>query len=225
VRPLFGETDVYLLPKGVSAFAVRLRPTTPAGGGSASTETAYRVQFGLPAHFQLGLHATGRTAGGEGVVGNIDAQTLEVRWAVAGWGRVWGNPTVHAEWREASRDADAATLKLLLGGGMGGGWQWGSNVAWTQEAGGARAIERAWTLGVGHETGRFVSVGAETRLAFIDRLSADGRARTAVTRELLAGPSIQIRPLRRLFIDVAPLFGATTISPRSRTTLLAGWQF
>jgi hypothetical protein len=223
-RPLFGETDVYVLPKGVAAFVFGLRPTTSASG-STVTESAYRAEFGLPGRFQLGLHATGRTDGREAAVGNIDAQALDIRWALAQWGRVWGNPTVQAEWREASRGADVATVKLLLGDGLAAGWRWGSNVAWTQEASGAREIARAWTAGVSYEGGRFASIGVETRLAFADRLTPDGRTRTAMTREVLAGPSIQIRPTRRLYIDLAPLFGATTASSRSRTTILAGWAF
>lgn len=223
-RPFFGETAVYVLPKGGAAFVFGLRPTTSANG-STVTESAYRAEFGLPGRFQLGLHATGRTDGRDAPIGNIDAQALDIGWALAHWGRVWGNPTIHAEWREASRGADVATVKLLLGDGLATGWRWGSSIAWTQEASGARETDRAWTAGVSYEGGRFASIGVETRLAFADRLTPDGRTRTAMTREVLAGPSIQIRPTRRLYIDLAPLFGATTASSRSRTTLLAGWTF
>jgi hypothetical protein len=223
-RPLFGETDVYVLPKGATAFVFGLRPTT-AANRTMTTESAYRAEFGLPARLQLGLHATGRTQGREEVIGNIDAQAIELRWAMADWGTVWGNPTVRVEWREASRGPDVGTVKLLLGGGFAGGWRWGSNAAWAQEASGAREMDRAWTAGVSHAAGRFVSIGAETRLAFVDRLAADGRSRTPMTRELVAGPSVQFRPLRRMYIDVAPLFGASPASPRSRATLVAGWEF
>ncbi|HZI81897.1 MAG TPA: hypothetical protein VFD69_20400 [Vicinamibacterales bacterium] len=223
-RPLFGETDVYVLPSGATSLLFQLRPTAPTSGATV-TDTAYRAEFGLPGRFQLGLHATGRTEGGDSAIGNIDAQTLEMRWALAAWGRLWGNPTMHAEWREASRGADVGTVKLLLGGGNGSGWRWGSNVAWTQEASGAREIARAWTAGVSYESGRFASVGVETRLAFVDRLGTDRHTRSAMARELLAGPSLQIRPVRRLYINLAPLFGATVSSPRSRTTLAASWQF
>lgn len=223
-RPLFGETDVFVLPKGATAVVFELRPTTPSSG-STLTETAYRAEFGLPARVHLGLHASGRTASGDDVIGNIDAQALEVRWALADWGRLWGNPTLQAEWREASRGADVGSVRLLLGGGIASRWRWGTNLAWTHEASGAREITRAWTAGVGYESGRFASLGVETRLAVTDRVAADGRMRTAMARELLAGPSLQIRPVRRLFVTLAPLFGATTSSPRSRMTLLAGWQF
>jgi hypothetical protein len=223
VRPLFGETDVYVLPKGVTRFVLSLRPTT-ARSRATTTESAYRADFGLPARFQLGLHATGQTVDRNDIIGNIDAQALEIRWGLAGWGQMWGNPAVHAEWREASRGADVGTVKLLLGAGTTGGWRWGTNVAWTQEASGRREIARAWTAGVSYEGGRFASLGVETRLAFVDQLG-DGSTRTAMARELLAGPSIQIRPMRRMFITLAPLFGTSVSSPRSRTTLAAGWQF
>ena len=222
-RPVFAETDVYVLPKGVAAFVFSLRPTVPTSG-AAATESEYRAEFGLPARFQLGLHASGRTHG-ETAIGNIDAQAVGVRWAFAEWGRVWGNPAIHVEWREASRGADVGSVKLLLGGGGALGWRWGTNVAWTQEASAAREIERAWTAGVSYGARRIVSVGLETRLALTDRLMADPGARTAMTRQFLAGPSLQIRPVRQMYIDVAPLFGTTTGGPRSRTTLVAGWEF
>jgi hypothetical protein len=223
-RPLFGETDVYVLPKGTGGFVFELRPLTPRSG-STLTESAYRAEFGLPARFQLGLHATGRTETGDDIIGNIDAQALELRWGLASWGRIWGNPTLHVEWQEASRGADVGTVKLLLGGGIASRWRWGSNVAWAQEASGAKTVTRAWTAGVSYEGGRFASLGVETRIGFIDRVSADGATRTGMARELLAGPSLQIRPVRRLHVTLAPLFGATASSPRSRATLLAGWEF
>ena len=224
IDPLFGETDVFVLPKGAAAVVFELRPTTPANG-STVTESIYRAEFGLPGRFQLGLHATGRAESGADVIGNIDAQALEMRWALAEWGRAWGNPTLQAEWREASRGADVGTVKLLLGGVTASRWRWGTNLAWTHEASGARAITRTWTAGIGYESGRFASLGVETSLAFSDRRGTDGQARTALARELVAGPSLQIRPVRRLSVTLAPLFGVTTSSPRSRTTLLAGWQF
>ena len=62
-------------------------------------------------------------------------------------------------------------------------------------------------------------------MALVDSLAADGVLRTPLGRELLAGPSLQIRPMTQLYIDVAALFGATTTSSRSRATLVAGWQF
>ncbi|HEV8394075.1 MAG TPA: hypothetical protein VGQ37_07365 [Vicinamibacterales bacterium] len=224
-RPLFSETEVYVLPKGATALVFDLRPTTSASGPTV-TRSAYRAEFGLPVRFQLGLHATGRTTGRQdGRIGNIDAQALEMRWAVADWGRAFGNPTIQAGWTEASRGPDIGELKLLLGGGIGPAWHWGSNVAWTQEASGERAVDRAWSAGVSYAAGRFASVGVETRLALVDRLAADGRSRTSMTRELLAGPSLQIRPARRLYLDVAALFGTTTAAPRSRMALIAGWEF
>ena len=222
-RP-FGESDVYVLPRGVSVFGAGLRSVGPASGATA-TESAYRADFGLPARFQIGVHATGRAEGHDGAIGNIDAQALEMRWAFAEWGRVWGNPAVEIGWTEASRGADVATVKLLVAGGRATGWRWSSNVSWAQQAGAEREVERAVTAGAAYAPGRVVSIGVEARVALTDRLVSGGGARTAMSHELLAGPSLQLRPVRRLFIDFAPLFGATSDSSRSRTTLLAGWQF
>jgi len=69
-RPLFSETQVYVLPKGVAAFVFDLRPTTGADGQTV-TQSAYRAEFGLPARFQLGLRAAGQTNGRGGAVGKF----------------------------------------------------------------------------------------------------------------------------------------------------------
>jgi len=222
-RSIFSETQIYVLPKGVAAFVFDLRPTMPTNGPTV-THSAYRAEFGLPARFQLGLRATGQTNGHDGKVGNIDAQALEVRWAFAEWGRAFGNLTLQTGWTEASRGPDVGEVKLLLGGGIARAWRWGGNVGWTQEASGEKAIDRALTAGISYTAGAFASVGVETRLAFVDRLTADGRSRTSMTRELLAGPSLQIRPMRRLWLDVAALFDPNGTS-RARTAVVAGWEF
>lgn len=211
-RPPFSESEVYVLPRGRTGFAVDLRPTKPATGVTV-TDTAYRAEFGLPGRVQLGLHATGRTNGHEGTVGNIDAQALDVRWAFANWGRVWGNPAIQVGWTEASRGPDVGEMTLLLGGDLARAWRWGSNLAWTQEASAARSIDRAWSAGISYTSGRLASLGAESRLSLANR------------RELLAGPSLQIRPMKQLYVDVTALFGATDTSSRSRMALVAGWQF
>jgi len=222
-RPPFSETQIYVLPKGVAAFVFDLRPTMRADGPTV-TDSAYRAEFGLPARFQLGLRATGRTNGRARTVGNIDAQALEVRWGLAKWGHAFGNPTLQAGWTEASRGPDVGEVKLLLGGGIARAWRWGSNIGWTQEASGERAIDRTLTAGVSYTAGAIASVGVETRLALADRLSAEGGPRTPMAREFLTGPSLQIRPVRRLYLDVAALFDARDTS-RSRTALVAGWEF
>ena len=223
-RPPFSESEVYVLPRGRTAFEIDLRPTRPATGATV-TDTAYRAEFGLPGRIQLGLHATGRTRGHEGAVGNIDAQAIEVRWALANWGRIWGNPAIQVAWTEASRGPDVGEVRLALGGDLARGWHWGSNVAWTQEASASRSIDRAWTSGISYEGSRFASVGVESRVALVDRLAVDSVSRTPLGREVLAGPSLQVRPTKQLWVDVAALFGTTATSSRSRTALVAGWQF
>jgi hypothetical protein len=223
-RPPFGETEVYVLPKGATALVFGLRPTTPPTGAT-TTETAYRAEFGLPARFQLGLHATGRTTGRDGAIGSIDAQALEVRWAFTDWGTAWGNPAILVEWREASRGPDVGTVRLLFGGGFGGGWRWGSDLGWTQAASGPRDVEQAWATGVSYAASRFASIGAETRLALVDRRGAEAGTLLPRRWELLAGPSLQVRPFRRIHVDLTWLLGTSQASPRSRATLSAGWEF
>ena len=225
-RRRFGQTGVYVAPSGVSVIEYWLQPTTPRGAGPASVQTQYRAAFGLPARLQIDLDAVGRKRGREGTFA-IDAQRLELRWALASWGRIWGNPTVSAAWEEASNGPDVAELRLLLGGHLASGWHWGSNLALEQERGDTRTTSRAWTTGVSYalKDGR-VALGLETRLAFEKAgATATRSAGAGLAREFLVGPSLQIRPLERLHVNVVPLVGVTEASPAAKAIVVAGWEF
>src|SRR5207249_461998 len=99
--------------------------------------------------------------------------------------------------------------KLLLGGGIRTGWHWGSNFVWEEELGGPRERSREWTVGVSHtiRDSKF-DLGVETQLALVNALDAAGLRGTFDT-QFLVGPSLQLRPLPQMHIDVAPLFGTT----------------
>ena len=65
------------------------------------------------------------------------------------------------------------------------------------------------------------SLGAETKLALVDTRENRGD----YSREYLVGPSFQCDPLRRMHIDLVPLFGVTHAAPRAAVTAVLGWEF
>jgi hypothetical protein len=221
----FSMAEVYVIPKGASSFAFALRPTM-SHAPSTTFETDFRAGFGLPGRFELALDAVGHGQAGQGLSA-IDAQRLGVRWAFADWGRMWGNPTMSAEWEEATTGPDVAELKLLLGGHVASGWHWGSNVGLRHEASASRQTSREWTTGLSYTVkDTKVGLGVETQLAFVNELEAGSQtARTGLRRECLIGPSLQIRPLPRMHIDIAPLFGVNRDAPRARMFAGLGWEF
>lgn len=222
----FSETRVYVIPKGMAEFEYWLRPTTPKDGGPTEFQSQFELEFGLPARFQLDLYAVGTKEGATGTFG-ITGQKVEVRWALADWDKIWGNPTAYVEWEENSGSHDTLELKLLLGGHIVSGWHWGSNLVWEHLMGDSRETSREWTTGVSRTIrDTKVGLGVETQLAFVNELEAGSATeRTDISHEFLVGPSLQIRPLPQMHIDFASLFGTTKASPRSKVFVVMGWEF
>src|SRR5262249_8339253 len=58
----FGETRVYVIPKGTVEFEYWFSPELPKDGETAF-ESQYEVEFGLPHRFQIDLYAVGHKTG------------------------------------------------------------------------------------------------------------------------------------------------------------------
>lgn len=220
----FGETRVYVIPKGMVDFEYWLIPQTPKDG-STDFKSQYEVEFGLPGRFQLDLYAVAHKTGHQDAGYSIDEQKVELRWAFADWGKIPGNPTLYVEWNEVNAAPDHFEAKLLLGGQITSGWHWGSNVVWEHELGGPQENSNEWTTGVSRTIrDSKVGVGVETKLALVNALDARG-SRGDFEKEFLVGPSIQFRPLPQMHVDFAPLFGVTKAAARAQTFVVLGWEF
>jgi hypothetical protein len=78
------------------------------------------------------------------------------------------------------------------------------------------------TGGVSYELGPKLSAGAEMKCEFVDEHGHRGQFKAP---ELLIGPSLQYRPLKKLKIDFSPLIGMTHNSPELKSLLIVGWEF
>ena len=83
----FGETRVYVIPRGMVDFEYWLIPQTPKDG-LTDFKTQYQVEFGLPGRFQLDLYAVGHKEGTKDESFGITEQKVELRWAFADWGKI-----------------------------------------------------------------------------------------------------------------------------------------
>ena len=219
----FGETRVYVIPKGMIDFEYWLIPKTRKDG-TTDTASQYEVEFGLPGRVQVDLYAVAHKEGIDGPF-TVSEQKMEVRWAFADWGKIWGNPTLYVEWKNENAAPDHFEGKLLLGGEITSGWHWGSNFVWEHELGGPQENSNEWTTGLSYTVrDSKASVGVETQLAFVNALDSRGN-RGAFEKEFLIGPSLQFRPLPQMHIDFAPLFGVTHAAARSKIFVVLGWEF
>jgi hypothetical protein len=220
---LFGETRVYVIPKGKVEFEYWLNPETPRDG-KTDNASLYEVEFGLPGRVQIDLYAVGHKVGIDGAFGVTEGKA-ELRWALADWGKIWGNPTLYAEWKNENNAPDHFEGKLLLGGQIASGWHWGSNFVWEHTMGGDQANSNEWTTGISHvvRDAKF-DLGMETQVALVNSLDATG-GRSPFATQVWIGPSLQFRPLPQVHIDVAPLIGVTQAASRSKVFVIFGWEF
>ena len=206
-------------PPGVVEFEFWLRPTVPRHGKTQMRSLA-ELEFGLPGRFQLDLYArTESVSGGPTQVG----ESVELRYALADWNRIWGNPTLYIEWSRLENESDSIEAKLLLGGEIAPRWHWGLNLSDELTTGGTRDNEIEITGGVSYTLldSRF-SVGAETEDGAVDTHNHRG---TFEDKFFFVGPRIQFRPTEQFHIDFAPLLGVSGDSPPFRAYLVVGYEF
>jgi hypothetical protein len=220
----FGESRVYVIPKGTIEFEYWLKPKLQRDHEPTEFTHQFEVEFGLPYHFQLDLYAVSNQTGPKGEL-RFNEQKVELRWALADWGKIPGNPALYLEWNPRDQAPPHVEGKLLLGGQIASGWHWGSNFVFEHEAGGLQENSKEWTLGVSRviRDAKF-SLGAESKLAFVNEKDSLGH-RGPYGKEWGIGPSIQLRPLPAMHLDVATLIGATDDAARAQIYVVLGWEF
>lgn len=215
----FSETRLYVRPEGSLEFEYWLIPTV-ARKGPSEIKNQFELEFGLPSRLQLDLYLVTRKeeSGGPTLVDYM----IEMRYALADWNVIWGNPTLYLEYSAHDQEPDAIEAKLLLGGEIVPRWHWGANLSYERETGGQATNEYEITGGVSYTLldERF-SVGGEVKANVTDTHAHRGR----FVDNTFVGPSLQYRPFQRMHIDFAPLVGVTHESPALQAFLIIGWDF
>ena len=215
---MFGTSRVYVIPPGRVEFVQFWTPEFEDG----ETEHNFReeIEIGLPGRFQLDLYQNW------GIDEDSDAfykgTSVELRYALANWGKIPLNPTLYAEWYFNNDAADAYELKLLLGETFARRWDFASNFTFEAETGGERETEIAGSAALTYAViDRTLNIGVETLLEH--KTVKDSRGDPEI--EFLIGPTINVHPTRNSFITVSPLFGATDDSPTAEVFVVAGFNF
>lgn len=180
------------------------------------------IEIGLPHRFQFDLYENWvRMTDGKV---RHDSVSAELRWAFADWGKIPLNPTLYGEWtfRNHIFGADKYEIKLLLGQDFTPRWHWGANLIYEQEVGATRATEWGASQGISYTViDEKLSLGVEIK---IESETEEG-ARSHAPIEVDVGPSLQWRPTRNTHLDVVPLFGATSDSPKVEAWIVFGIDF
>jgi hypothetical protein len=214
----FPNTRVYVIPEGKLEAELWFIPRFLKSGETNGRYLA-EIEYGLPYRFQLDLYY--RLDIDQSGRGQNGAQ-VEVRWALADWGKIWGNPTLYLEYVAHEFDPDAVEGKILLGDELAPRWHWGLNFVAELETGGEREYTYEIDGGLSYTiVDEKLSAGAETKIEFI---STHGQ-RASYETSIMVGPSVQWRPIPRLSVNLAPLFGVNDDAPTARVYLNIGWEF
>lgn len=217
----FPTTRVYVVPEGKMEMEYWLR-TTFKKDRTTSYRSLYEAEFGLPHRFQLDIYYRTDQDGDEGELFN--SEQLELRYALADWGKLPGNPTLYLEWirHDKRGEPDQIEPKILFGGELAQGWHWGVNFVAECQTGGALEREYQLCSGLSYSVRDYkLSLGGECRAAFTDTKEDRG----AFSNDVQLGPSVQYRPFPQMTLNFAPLFGVTSESNRAQMWFNVGWEF
>ncbi len=226
-RRRFPTTRVYVVPEGKLEFEWWTCVEAPRLGSNEdghSEQYFYEVEMGLPHRFQLDLYMVFEDEGGDRPF-EFSEQSVELRWAMADWGKIWGNPTLYAEYTERSNNPDKEELKLLLGDELAERWHWGVNLVreWTVNDPELRETENEITGGISYTVKDSVfSAGLEVKMSKESEIQGTSRE---WYQTLKVGPSIQWSPEPQMNIQFAPLFGIGDDSEKYQAWLIVGWEF
>ena len=231
-RRRFPGTRVYVAPAGTATFEFWTDTKVPFSSDGARVRTLWEMSFGLGHRLQLDLYLRTESTGTNPM--SLESERVELRWALANWGVIPGNPTLYLEWIHQTAGPMRGEVKLLLGGEFSSRLYWGANLFFESDLFGANT---------GHEYGL---TGGLSYSLLDSKLSLGGEARVEVTDdrrsgrvplgvETLAGPAVSWRPVPSanvlLVWFVGPEFSrGSAADPFAGTfvmqpTVIAGWRF
>jgi hypothetical protein len=214
----FPTARVYVRPEGEIDVELWNRTKVPKDGPNEWIQQA-EIEIGLPNRFQFDIYAITRHKEGEDYYNDL---ALELRYALADWGDLPGNPTLYGEWIFKEDASDVFEGKLLLGGELASRWHWATNFVWEQEVDEARETVLELTNGLSYTVmDEKLSIGLEAKA----EIANEKGERSGWGEDIRIGPSLQWRPSQRSHVDIAPLFGVTDDSKRADIYVVVGFEF
>ena len=205
------------------------------------------VEVGLPCRFGVAVENSIETFRGNSQERSF---SIEARYALADWNKIPLNPTLFAEWKFGLGDIlhdegppaplakgeaqdfidernplpDAFELRLLLSQDFSEEVEWALNAFFEQEVTGDRGREYGFAQSVTIPIllpEERLKAGIEMQLT----LFTDKGIRDMPSSRFVVGPTIAWKPTRNTRIDVSPLFGLTSDSPRASVFVVFSMLF
>ena len=189
--------------------------------GTITHRLLEEVEIGLPCRMQLDLYND--IEGDQHGRFHDQSFNVELRWALADWGKIWGNPTLYAEYKFADRDwgLDVYEMKVLLGDQFAKRFHWGVNFVWEAETGADREQEFQITGGLSYSlVENRIGIGVECLYDHDTLKTTRGHA----AEQFNIGPSVQFRLTERLHVDLSCMFGVNRDSDRQIGFVVIGYE-
>lgn len=184
-------------------------------GGRVTQRSQTEFEMGLPNRMQLDIYEN-ILDDNQGASWQQEEVAVELRWALADWNVIPGNPALYFEYAFAHDGPDVIEPKVLLGGEFSEGWHWGLNFIAEHEMWGNQDTEWAVAGGISKTIidDKF-SIGLEGKWSWIKGEKA----------EAIFGPSVQWRPTENTHLDLVAMAGLNNASPVAECWLIFGFDF
>jgi hypothetical protein len=217
---MFPSTRVYVMNPPGSVMYEKWFDIRDRRDGPAQIRMRDEFTFGLGKRLQLDLYSHTVYDGENGnKTFSWRGFSWELRYALADWGKIWGNPTIYLE-HKLLNGYMGIEPKLLLGDRIGKNGIWGlnliyeGNIAPTKEL---RQPEYASTASYGHIINNDLTLGATGMYRYNDYGGG--------SHESYLGPLIQYRFNGHAYLTVEVMPGLTKESKASRSTIIFAWRF
>ena len=217
---MFPSTRVYVMNPPGSVMYEKWFDIRDRRDGPAQIRMRDEFTFGLGKRLQLDLYSHTVYDGENGnKTFSWRGFSWELRYALADWGKIWGNPTIYYEMKMID-GYWGIEPNLLLGDRIGNNGIWGlnliyeGNLADTKED---REPEYASTASYGYFINNDLTLGVS---GMYRRNDFGGGS-----NEVYFGPLIQYRFNGHAYLTIETMPGFTQESKASRSTIIFAWRF
>jgi hypothetical protein len=217
---MFPSTRVYVMNPPGTAMYEKWFDIRQRRNGPAQIRMRDEFTFGLGKRLQLDLYSHTVYDGLDGAkTFKWRGFSWELRYALADWGKIWGNPTLYYEMKMLD-GRWGIEPKLLLGDRIGERGVWGfnaiyeGNLASTKEE---REPEYAYTASYANIINNDLSVGVSHMFRYNDYEGG--------SQEWYLGPLVQYRFSNKGYLNIEHMPGLNQDAKQSRTLIIFGWRF
>ena len=217
----FPSTRVYVMtPPGTVMYEKWFDVRTPRDGAPSEVRMRDEFAFGLGKRLELDLYMhtvyknneTLSTFGFRGF-------SWEIRYALADWGKIPGNPTLYFE-HKLLNGRQGIEPKLLLGDRIGKKGIWGFNAIYEANLGGTNEEQKreyAYTASYGKIINDDLTLGISHMFRYNDY--------EGTSKEWYVGPLVQYRFNGHGYLNAEYMPGLNDEAKKSRTIIIFGWRF